>query len=94
MKLRPDIHFNVRIDRIGLRAQTRVKARFDRVNFRLSTYTVRKVTNKLYCNCCTYLIPEKWDEDLKCTVSTIINAQVYVRGGVRHDVHVLLYYRI
>lgn len=43
LKLRPDIHFNVRIDRIGLRAQTRVKARFDRVNFRLSTYTVRKV---------------------------------------------------
>lgn len=36
------------------------------------------------------MIPEKWDEDLKCTVSTIINAQVYVRGGVRHDVHVLL----
>lgn len=35
--------FNVRIDRIGLRAQTRVKAQFDRVNFRLSTYTVRKV---------------------------------------------------
>ena len=43
LKLGPDIHFNVRIDRIGLRAQTRVKAQFDRVNFRLSTYTVRKV---------------------------------------------------